>query len=157
MLGKKSKVFVMIGMLALLTVTGVLNVVLNNNAQAASADVLTSSDFFVTYRNDRTQTRNETVLYLDAIIKSSDSTEAEKSQATAQKFALTEAMENELRVEGLIKAAGFEDAVVTTTGQNVNVILKSGTLTDEQANMVLAIVVDETGKKANSVRIIPIE
>lgn len=157
MLGKKSKVFVMIGMLALLTVTGVLNVVLNNSAQAASTDTLTSSDFFVTYRSDRTQTRNETVLYLDAIIKSSESTEAEKSQATAQKLALTEAMEKELRVEGLIKAAGFEDAVVTTTGQNVNVIIKSGTLTDEQANMVLAIVVDETGKSANTVRIIPIE
>ena len=66
-------------------------------------------------------------------------------------------METELVLEGLIKAVGFEDAVVTTTSENVNVILRSGELTTEQVAKVLEFVTNETGKRASSVRIIPVE
>ncbi|MFR6640067.1 MAG: SpoIIIAH-like family protein [Christensenellales bacterium] len=66
-------------------------------------------------------------------------------------------MDNELKLEGLIKAVGFEDAVVISTSENVSVILKSGELTSDQVAKVLQIVTDETGKSAASVRIIPVE
>ena len=159
MLGKKSKIFVLVGMVALLVITGVLNVVLNRNAENASVNASESanSDFFATYRTDRTQTREQSILYYDAIIASETSTEDAIKTAETEKLALTTAMETELVLEGLIKAVGFEDAVVTTTSENVNVILRSGELTTEQVAKVLEIVTNETGKRATSVRIIPVE
>lgn len=156
MTGKKSKIIVLAGMIALLVLTGVLNIVINKKAQSVSGDVTTaSSDFFVTYRADRLATRNQSMLDLDEIIKSG-SEEAIKN-AEAEKLALTTTMENELKLEGLIKAIGFDDAVVISTSENVSVILRSGELKSEQVAQVLQIVTDETGKTAASVRIIPVE
>ena len=156
MAGKKSKIIVLAGMIALLVRTGVLNIVINKKAQSVSSgDTTASADFFVTYRADRLATRNQSMLDLDEIIKSG-SEEAIKN-AEAEKLALTSTMENELKLEGLIKAIGFEDAVVITTSENVSVILRSGELKSEQVAQVLQIVTDETGKTAASVRIIPVE
>ena len=156
MAGKKSKIIVLAGMIALLVLTGVLNIVINKKAQSVSSgDTTASADFFVTYRADRLATRNQSMLDLDEIIKSG-SDEAIKN-ADAEKLALTSTMENELKLEGLIKAIGFEDAVVITTSENVSVILRSGELKSEQVAQVLQIVTDETGKTAASVRIIPVE
>ena len=156
MAGKKSKIIVLAGMIALLVLTGVLNIVINKKAQSVSSgDTTASADFFVTYRADRLATRNQSMLDLDEIIKSG-SEEAIKN-AEAEKLALTSTMENELKLEGLIKAIGFEDAVVITTSENVSVILRSGELKSEQVARVLQIVTDETGKTAASVRIIPVE
>ena len=155
MTGKKSKIIVLAGMIALLVLTGVLNIVINKKAQSVSTDTTASSDFFVTYRADRLATRNQSMLDLDAIIKTGS--EAAVKDAEAEKLALTSTMDNELKLEGLIKAVGFEDAVVISTSENVSVILKSGELTSDQVAKVLQIVTDETGKSAASVRIIPVE
>ena len=154
MLGKKSKIFVLVGMIALLVVTGVLNIYLNKTAEKANAgtdDNLVSSDFFATYRTDRTETRNQTIMYLDAII----SNESSSAEAIAQ--AESDKLDTELVLEGLIKAAGFEDAVVTSSTENINIIIKSPSLTSEQVAKVLEIVTAETGKGASSIRIIPVE
>lgn len=155
MTGKKSKIIVLAGMIALLVLTGVLNIVINKKAQSVSTDTTASSDFFVTYRADRLATRNQSMLDLDEIIKTGS--EAAVKNAEAEKLALTSTMDNELKLEGLIKAVGFEDAVVISTSENVSVILKSGELTSDQVAKVLQIVTDETGKSAASVRIIPVE
>ena len=155
MTGKKSKIIVLAGMIALLVLTGVLNIVINKKAQSVSTDTTASSDFFVTYRADRLATRNQSMLDLDEIIKTGS--EAAVKDAEAEKLALTSTMDNELKLEGLIKAVGFEDAVVISTSENVSVILKSGELTSDQVAKVLRIVTDETGKSAASVRIIPVE
>ncbi|MFR6640066.1 MAG: hypothetical protein ACLUSP_00815 [Christensenellales bacterium] len=69
MTGKKSKIIVLAGMIALLVLTGVLNIVINKKAQSVSTDTTASSDFFVTYRADRLATRNQSMLDLDEIIK----------------------------------------------------------------------------------------
>lgn len=155
MTGKKSKIIVLAGMIALLVLTGVLNIVINKKAQSVSTDTTASSDFFVTYRADRLATRNQSMLDLDEIIKTGS--EAAVKDAEAEKLALTSTMDNELKLEGLIKAVGFEDAVVISTSENVSVILKSGELTSDQVAKVLQIVTDETGKSAASVRIISVE
>ena len=91
MLSKKSKIFVLVGMLALLVVTGYLNVYLNNRSKTGSAATADTADFFTTYRTDRTTTRNQTMLYLDSIIESELSSkeavaEAEKNNLSPSSF-----------------------------------------------------------------------
>ena len=54
-------------------------------------------------------------------------------------------MEKELLIEGLLKAKGFEDAVITISDAAVNVIVKQKDLTKQQVAQVLEIVLREAG------------
>ncbi len=159
MLSKKKKIFILVGMVALLVVTGCLNIFLNNKSTKANAagGEVTYGNFFTTYRTDRQTTRDQTILYLDTIINNEASTTEAVRDAEAQKLALTKNMDLELVLEGLIKALGFEDAIVTATTESVNIIIKSDELTEAEVAQVLDIIVTETDKTANDVRIIPVE
>lgn len=161
MLSKKKKIFILCGMLVLLVVTGVLNIVLNGNAISAGGsgdtNVNSSMSFFDTYRSDRVETREQTILYLDAIISNSASDSEAVEQAKQSKLELTQNMELELVLEGLIKALGFDDVVVTNSTESINVIVKAAELTEEQATQITEIIVTETNKTAFDVRIIPVE
>ena len=157
MLGKKGKIFVLVGMLALLVVTGYLNVYLNNKAQVSTSAGAESSDFFVTYRTDRTATRNQTILYLDSIIESELSSSEAVTEAEKSKLALTSAMETEFSLEGAIKALGFEDVVVSASSDYYNVMIKAGELKSDEVAKVLEVVTTQTGTSANYVRIIPVQ
>ena len=156
---KKGKIFVLCGMVALLVVTGTLNIVLNRTATESiqtSTQTMTA-DFFTAYRMDREQVRKEQMLSLDAIISSPASSEDAVKDAEKEKVELTATMGTEMELEGLIKAVGFEDAVVIASSENVSVILKAGTLNDSQVATVLSLITDETGKNPSCVRIIPVE
>ena len=157
MLSKKSKIFVLVGMLALLVVTGYLNVYLNNRSKSDSLVTANSADFFTTYRNDRTTTRNQTMLYLDSIIESDLSSKEAVAEAEKNKLALTGAMEAELNLEGTIKSMGFDDVVISTGNDYCNVMVKTKELKSEQVAKILEVVTAQTGKTANYVRIIPVE
>lgn len=157
MLSKKSKIFVLVGMLALLVVTGYLNVYLNNRSKSDSLVTANSADFFTTYRNDRTTTRNQTMLYLDSIIESDMSSKEAVAEAEKNKLALTGAMEAELNLEGTIKSMGFDDVVISTGNDYCNVMVKTKELKSEQVAKILEAVTAQTGKTANYVRIIPVE
>lgn len=158
MLSKKKKIFVLVGMVALLVATGCLNIFLNANAKNVIKEGGSSSaNFFVTYRADRQTTRDQSMLYYDAIIKNSASSAEAIANAEKCKLDLAKNMELELVLEGLIKALGFQDAVVTNTTENINVIIKAKELQSTQVAQVLEIITTETTKVANNVRIIPVE
>ena len=155
MLTKKKKIFILAGMVLLLVVTGYVNVLLNNTAQA-NTDTVEAGNFFTTYRADRQTTRNQTVLYLDGIIASEASSAEAKSAAENQKLQLTATMTLENTLEGLIKAKGFEDCIVTASTENVNVIIKKAEINEEEVAQILSVVVNESGRAAKNVKIIPI-
>ena len=161
MLAKKKKIFILTGMIALLVLTGVLNIVLNLTADSGPADDVnagsTYTDFFTAYKTDRTASREQTMLYYDEIIASAESSAESKAEAEAAKLDLAESMETELVLEGLIKSLGFEDAIVTSTTENINVIVKCTELTGTQASQILQLVMTETEPQATNVRIIPTE
>lgn len=155
---KTKKILVLSVMVVLLVATGVLNWALNEkltgNSAPANADVTVTETFFASYRSDRDATRESEYLYLDAIINAEDGTESSKAAAEAQKLALVNKMETELKLETLIKSRGFEDAIVTI-GENVNVVVGVAELTQEEATGILAVIQDETDFTAKDVKIIP--
>ena len=156
MLTKKKKLFILIGMAILLVVTGYLNVALTRTASKTPTGTTTETNFFATYRADRTYTRNLALEYLDAIITSSSSSSDYVATATNKKLALVAQMEKELVLEGLISAAGYDDAIVTVSGDNLNVIVKTNGFTGDDAARILTIVVDETKMRAANIKIVPV-
>ncbi|MCH5160505.1 MAG: SpoIIIAH-like family protein [Clostridiales bacterium] len=159
-MSKTKKIIILCGMVALLVLTGCLNYFLNrtDKTDAANADnTLTYSDYFESSHADRSQSRSETVMYYEAIIESEASSAEAKANAEAELATLIANMETEQRLETLIKALGYEDCIVTVGAENINVVLKSGAMTEQEVAQVLDIVLSETNKIAANVRIKPIE
>lgn len=143
---------------ALLIGTGCLNYFLNVKTSGNNNDDVVQEQeqsFFETYRTDRESTRNQEIAYLDEIIASASSTETAILDAESQKLNITSSMETELVLEGLIKAKGFEDCIVTMSTENVNIVVMDEDLTLEEAAQILNIVETETTFTAPDVVIIP--
>ena len=156
---KKKKVIVLSCMIALLAITAVFNFVLTTGTIESDQSLLVSSaNYFAQYRNERLTTRNEELLQLDAIIASAEENSQERADALAMKLELTSITEKELLLESLIKAYGFEDAVVVIglESENVNVITKTQELNTDDAIIIYSIVSEEANVSPENVKIIPI-
>lgn len=159
MLSKKKRILILGGFVVLLAVTGILNIVINNNvAKNVSAGYeAVNANFFTTYRADRQDTRSQEIVYLDAIITSANSSAEAKNSAESKKQELVAQMESELMLEGLIKAKGFADAIVSTSSSNINVIVKSAELMDSEVAQIVEIIQSQTNYNLENIKIIPVE
>jgi len=111
--------------------------------------------FFASYRSERNSVRAQEVAYLDSIIQNRSTEKDVLSQAQTRKLEITRRMEQEVTVEGLLRAKGFSDAIVTLSDSTVNVVVSDAVLTEAQAAQILQIVMDETNMTAQNVKIIP--
>lgn len=158
-MSKTKKVLILCGMVALLVLTGCLNFFLNrsgDNVDAGTGDTQKAS-FFDSTRTSNKATRNEAIAQYEAIIADASSSAEAIAEAEAARKSLVDAMKLENDLETLIKALGFEDAIVSLGNENVNIILKSDELASSEAAQVLQIIVTETDKTASNVRIITVE
>ena len=154
---KRTKIIILACMAVLLGVTGYLNIALNNNVKQTGGQAITTANYFTTYREDRQSTRDQELLYYDAIISSEASSETAIANAEAKKQEIIETMDKELIMEGLIKAKGFEDVIVTTSNASVNVIIKASELQSNEGAQIVQIVKDQTKKDIDKIKIIPVE
>ena len=72
-------------------------------------------------------------------------------------MSLPRAQRKELIMEGLIKAKGFEDVIVTTSNASVNVIIKASELQSNEVAQIVQIVKEQTKKDIDNIKIIPVE
>lgn len=159
-LSKKKKIVILSAMVALLLVTGFVNVALNSSlsssASQTSATTITAN-FYTNYRNEREATRTQEIQFYDSIIASTTSSDDAKVEAEANKIALITQMEKELVTEGIIRGKGFEDAIVTSSSTNVNVFVKSAELTSVEVAQITSIVTDQLNVEIDKIIIIPSE
>ncbi len=158
MKANKKKIIILVSLVVLLVATGCLNYFLTVKGKNIGDPVggdLSQVTFFSTYRTDREATRAQEVLYLEDIITSASSTEDVIATAQGKKLDLVANMEVELALEGLIKAKGFEDCIVTISSNNVNVVVKDSELSVQEAAQIFNIIVTETDYPASNVFIIP--
>ncbi len=157
---KTKKILVLSIMVVLLVTTGVLNFVLSDKLSSKNdaptlGDVGTvTQTFFAAARSDREATRESEFLYLDAIIGSETSSASAKENAEKQKMDIVSRMEKELALETAIKARGYVDAIVTIGDGGITVVVDGEPLTADEANRILAIVVDEAKCKTTDVRVL---
>ena len=158
-MSKKKKIVVLSCMIALLAVTAVFNFILTTGTIVEdNSSITTSANYFSQYRSERLTTRNEELLQLDQIIETAEANSPERAEALSMKLDITNITETELLLESLIKAYGFEDAVVVMgiESESVNVIAKSPELTTDDAIKIYTIIAEETGVAPENVKIIPI-
>lgn len=154
---KRTKIIIIAVMVLLLGVTGYLNVMLNKSVSNNNDGTTTTSSYFQTYRTDRESTRDQEMLYYDAIIASESSSEEAIKNAEEAKLALIDQMEQELVVEGLIKSKGFADCVVTISDSNVNAVVKAAELTSSEVAQIVSVIQTELSVGIENIKIIPVE
>ena len=157
-MSKKKKIIVMSSLVFLLALTAVLNVLLAQNRSAVGDEVVTTANYFATYRSERTTTRSEELLQLDSIIALYDETSEEYAEAVASKMEIVTAMEQELQLETMIKSLGFSDAVVSIgmDSENVNVFINSDELDMDTAMSIYDMLRNEAGVDAGNIIIMPV-
>ena len=153
---KRTKIIILSAMILLLGVTAYLNIVLNSSINN-SEPVTETANYFQTYRSDRESMRDQEMLYYDSIIASDTSTDEAIANAEEARLSLVTQMEKELVVEGLIKAKGFEDCVITISDNNVNAVVKAASLTSDQVAQIVSVIQNELQTNIANIKIIPVE
>ena len=152
MLSKKKKVFILLGMVALLVVTCCLNMFLSRGEENVQTTNISSASLLTSYRASKLETRNSMLELYDSIIETStDNDQIVETNALIKDLA--KRMESETVLEGMIMASGYEDAVVTSTDGDYSVMVKSSNFTADDAAKILSILVKETGVSATNVKI----
>lgn len=157
MSSKLKKVLVLSSFCVLLLVTGGVNILVNNMAtDNVSAQVSANATFFSNYRDDRQETRNQEILYLDAIIASETTSAEAKSAAEAERLTLVKNMEVALKLENLILAKGFEDVVVSTSTNNISVMVETAGLTTTEVAQIVDVVINNSDYVIDNIKIIEV-
>ncbi len=156
-LSKKKKIIILSVMIALLLVTGYVNVALNSSLSTKTSQQTstTSANFYVTYRTEREATRAQEIQFYDSILTSASSSDSAKKEAEVNKQQLISMMEKELVTEGIIRGKGFSDAIVSSSSLNVNVFVQSAELTTAEVAQIASVVTRQLGCELDKVIIIP--
>lgn len=153
MLTKKKKIFILFGMVALLVVTGCLNLFLNKEDVDVQTTTTSQVSLLTSYRASKLETRNYMLGIYESIIATSTDQE-QITETNAMISDLARRMEKETILEGMIMASGYEDAVVTNADDgSYSVMVKSNGLTSDDAAKILGILVKETGVAASNVKL----
>ena len=160
-MSNKKKIVIICSMVVLLVAAAYLNVLITKKSTQTVAKTIGDEDstvvsFFASYRSARDASRQESFMYYDSIINSETASVAAVASAEDKRAEMVGFTETELVLEGLIKAKGFEDAVVTISTANVNaVVKKTGELDAADAAQILSVITAETGVTASKVIITP--
>ena len=125
-------------------------------AQQTDAQAAGEGDYFASSRLTRTQARDEAVSTLKELSESDTADQSAKDDAAAQISALADDTVAEANIESLIRAKGYEDAVVMLGDSSANVVVAppDGGLQAEDVAVIRDIVISETGMTAGQIKIV---
>lgn len=123
---------------------------------AEASGTAEGDDYFASSRLSREQARDEAVSTLKELSESEQADQTAKDEAAAQISALAEDSVTEANIESMIRAKGYEDAVVMIGDESVNVVVAppEGGLQATDVTVIKDIVVSETGMTAGQIKIV---
>lgn len=125
-------------------------------SQSDAAADTQETDYFASSRLTRTQARDEAVSTLKELSESDTADQTAKDEAAAQISALADDTVAEANIESLIRAKGYEDAVVMLGDGSANIVVAppDGGLQAEDVAVIRDIVISETGMTAGQIKIV---
>lgn len=125
---------------------------LNVNATPESG-----SAYFSQARASRQSAREEMTEAVKELLNNVKATDEQKAAATAQALAITKAIEQESKIESLIKAKGFSDCVVYIEGENCSVVVDAESLTPQDTAKISQAVTAQSGVLAQNINIVTVK
>lgn len=126
-----------------------------SSQEAIETAAKVKDDYFATSKSERDSARKEACEVIEETLKDTKITEEDKKSALAKIEEIGARMEQESNIEALLKAKGFNKAVVIISDSGVNVVVSSEGLTSAQTLQIQDIVTSETGVALSNIKIIP--
>lgn len=111
------------------------------------------SDFFEAARLDREASRAEAIETLQSVIESESTEASSKALAEERVISIATHTDAETTIESLIRAKGYEDAVVYIGDESVNAVVKADTFEAADATMISEIITEQTGVAVANIKI----
>jgi len=113
--------------------------------------------FFEAYRLERERTRGQEEETLTALINNPNASEDAKREAEHKLLQLTEVIEQELRIENMIRSMGFEQVIFFRKGEEANVVINAPDITEQQFLEIIQVVSQVSSVDPHSVNILQLE
>ncbi len=112
--------------------------------------------YFEQARESREDAREEMTRTVKELLGSAKATDEQKAEATAQAIRITKAIEQESKIESLIKAKGFADCVVYIEDENCSIVVSADTLTVQDTAKITQTVTAQSDISAQNINIVPV-
>lgn len=112
-------------------------------------------NFFSEYRIDRERTRSEQVEILREIVNNPNSSSQTRQEAQRKLIAISDNLEKESRIEKMLIAKGFKEAIADIQADGAMVIVPSAEIREEEAAKISDIVIKVVGCSIEDVTIVP--
>ncbi len=119
-----------------------------------NSKIIKRTNYFMESRLNTTIEREKIVSLLNEMINNEMTDENNRKAANDHKLKLIDIMNKEKIIENLIKAKGFEEALVFITDNSVNVIVEAEKITDSDMAKILDIVMRETKVPFDNIKIL---
>lgn len=123
------------------------------NGSATSSQPEEASDYFGQARKNREEARAQSLDLIKDMMNDVKATDEIKKEALAKTEEVAAAIEQESKIESLIKAKGFADCVVYIEGENCNVVVKADSLQPQQTIQITEIVTAQSKIVAQNIKI----
>ncbi len=126
----------------------------SGEAEAVSS---TQSGYFQSARINRDKARSDSLDILREVAQSESASESDKNAAHQKMTTAAVNTEKEGNIENLLKAKGFEDAIVYIADESISITVKTEGLTAADSAKIYDIVISETGASSDKIKIIEIK
>jgi len=130
--------------------------VAHHEPTAAGTSASSAEDALAAFRTERQQLRQMQLSQLSEIIHSDDSDPSIISLAQQRQLELMVWSEQELTIEGVLSMRGFDDVVATVHTDSINIMVRADAISQQEAAVILELVMRETGISGGNVKIIPL-
>ncbi len=117
----------------------------------------TAEEYFKQARESRESAREEAVATVKDLLGDVKATDEQKQAVTAEVIAMTKAIEQESKIESLIKAKGYSDCVVYIAEDTCNVVVQSDSLTVQDTAKISQVVTSQADISAQNIHIVTVK
>lgn len=121
--------------------------------QLASEKNMKKATYILDMKMTREKQRNELTQELNEMINNPSTSEESRKEASSMKLQIVKDQEKELKIENLLSAKGFEDALVYISNGNVNVVVNETKLEKSDAAKVFDLVAEQASVKYENIKL----
>jgi stage III sporulation protein AH len=115
------------------------------------------SDYFVQARKNRESVRQEAIDIIRDLMNDAKATQETQEKALATAASIAAAVEQEGKIESLIKAKGFKDCIAFIEDDKCNIVVRASDLNEAEALQITEIVTAQSKVVAQNVKIVTVK
>ena len=128
-----------------------------NLGESLYVDAELQNDYFAAARVSRESARDEAIELVEELLSDVRLSEEIQQQAAEKTAAIADAVVDEIAIEQLVLAKGFDDCVAYIDGDRCQLVVKAEDLTQQQTLQILEIVTSQTAVLPQNINIVAIK